>query len=138
MNLNRLQAELRQFAADRNWQPFQTPKNLAMALMVETAELAEIFQWMTAEQSQAAHQDALIRQHIGQEIADVLIYLVQIADHCQIDLSQAVADKLVLNARKYPPAGVAAAPGAPRCRAPGRAECAREGSRRRPADRARR
>lgn len=113
MNLTHLQAELRQFAADRNWHPFQTPKNLAMALMVETAELAEIFQWMTAEQSQAAHQDALIRQHIGQEIADVLIYLVQIADHCQIDLSQAVADKLVLNGRKYPPAGVAAASDAP-------------------------
>ena len=113
MNLTRLQAELRQFAADRNWQPFQTPKNLAMALVVEAAELAEIFQWMTAEQSQAAHRDALIRQHIGQEIADVLIYLVQIADHCQIDLSQAVADKLVLNGRKYPPAGVAAAADAP-------------------------
>ena len=113
MNLTALQTELRQFAADRNWQPFQTPKNLAMALMVEAAELAEIFQWLTAEQSQAAHQHAASREHIGQEIADVLIYLVQIADHCQIDLPQAVADKLVLNARKYPPAGVAAAPDAP-------------------------
>jgi len=113
MNLTALQAELRQFAADRHWQPFQTPKNLAMALMVEAAELAEIFQWMTAEQSQAAHQDSAIHQHIGQEIADVLIYLLQIADHCRIDLPQAVADKLVLNARKYPPTGVAAAPDAP-------------------------
>ena len=113
MNLIALQAELRQFAADRNWQPFQTPKNLAMALMVEAAELAEIFQWMTPEQSQLTHQDSATHQHIGQEIADVLVYLVQIADHCKIDLAQAVADKLVLNARKYPPAGVAAAPGAP-------------------------
>ncbi len=113
MNLTALQAELRQFAADRNWQPFQTPKNLAMALMVEAAELAEIFQWMTPEQSQAAHQDSAVHQHIGQEIADVLVYLVQIADHCQINLPQAVADKLVLNAGKYPPAGVEAAAGAP-------------------------
>ena len=113
MHLKTLQARLRDFAAARDWQPFHTPKNLAMALMVEAAELAEIFQWLTAEQSQAAHQDALTRQHIGQEIADVLIYLVQIADHCQINLPQAVADKLVLNAGKYPPAGVEAAAGAP-------------------------
>ena len=109
MNLSELQADLRHFAAERDWQPFDTPKNLSTALKVAAAELAEIFQWMTGEQSQAAHQDALIRQHIGQEIADVLIYLLQIADHCQIDLPQAVADKLVLNGRKYPPAGVAAA-----------------------------
>ena len=113
MNLTALQAQLRQFAADRHWQPFQTPKNLAMTLVVEAAELAEIFQWMTPEQSQLTHQDSATHQHIGQEIADVLVYLVQIADHCKIDLAQAVADKLVLNARKYPPAGVAAAPGAP-------------------------
>jgi NTP pyrophosphatase (non-canonical NTP hydrolase) len=112
MNLPTLQAELRQFAADRSGQPFQTPKNLAMAVMVEAAELAEIFQWMTPEQSRDAHRDATIRQHIGQEIADVLIYLVQLADHNQINLPQAVADKQVLNAHKYPPEGVAVAPGA--------------------------
>src|SRR3990167_2799747 len=103
MNIAALQATLRQFAADRHWQPFQTPKNLAMALVVEAAELVEIFQWMTAEQSQLAHRDAAVKQHIGEEIADVLVYLLQIADHSHIDVQRAVDAKLVLNARKYPP-----------------------------------
>lgn len=103
MNIAALQVTLRQFAADRHWQPFQTPKNLAMALVVEAAELVEIFQWMTAEQSQLAHRDAAVKQHIGEEIADVLVYLLQIADHNHIDVPRAVDAKLVLNARKYPP-----------------------------------
>ncbi len=66
MNLTALQTELRQFAADRHWQPFQTPKNLAMALVVEAAELAEIFQWMTPEHSQHTHQERATHQHNGQ------------------------------------------------------------------------
>ena len=103
MNLTALQATLRQFAADRQWQPFQTPKNLAMAMIVEAAELAEIFQWMTPEQSVAAHQDAAVQQHIGEEIADVLLYLLQIADHTHTDIGRAVQAKLAINARKYPP-----------------------------------
>lgn len=103
MNIAALQATLRQFAADRQWRPFQTPKNLAMALVVEAAELVEIFQWMTAEQSQEVHRDAAVKQHIGEEIADVLVYLLQIADHSHVDLQRAVEAKLVLNARKYPP-----------------------------------
>lgn len=109
MNIAALQATLRQFAADRHWQPFQTPKNLAMALVVEAAELVEIFQWMTAEQSQLAHRDAAVKQHIGEEIADVLVYLLQIADHSHIDVQRAVDAKLVLNARKYPPSRPVAA-----------------------------
>lgn len=109
MNIAALQATLRQFAADRHWQPFQTPKNLAMALVVEAAELVEIFQWMTAEQSQLAHRDAAVKQHIGEEIADVLVYLLQIADHSHIDVQRAVDAKLVFNARKYPPARPVAA-----------------------------
>ena len=103
MNIADLQATLRQFAADRDWQPFQTPKNLAMAMMVEAAELGEIFQWMTGEQSERAWRDAAIKQHIGEEIADVLFYLLQIADHTHTDLQRAVDAKLVINGRKYPP-----------------------------------
>lgn len=109
MNLTALQATLRQFAADRHWQPFQTPKNLAMALMVEAGELAEIFQWMTGEQSMLAHRDADRKRHIGEEIADVLFYLLQIADHSHVDLPRAVDAKLLINARKYPPARAVAA-----------------------------
>lgn len=102
MNLGELQAELRHFAAERDWQPFHTPKNLTTALMVEAAELAEIFQWQTPEESRLAHEDAAAKQRIGEEIADVLLYLLQVADHCQIDVLQAVRDKLAINAVKYP------------------------------------
>ena len=102
MNLSELQADLRHFAAERDWQPFHTPKNLSTALMVEAAELAEIFQWMTPEESQLACQDAGSKQRIGEEVADVLLYLLQLADHSQIDIAQAVRDKLARNALKYP------------------------------------
>jgi NTP pyrophosphatase (non-canonical NTP hydrolase) len=102
MNLSELQAELRRFAADRDWQPFHTPKNLATALMVEAAELAEIYQWMTPEQSQAAHLDPALKRRVGEEVADVLLYLLQVADHGRIDIAQAVRDKLARNALKYP------------------------------------
>ena len=103
LNVTTLQASLRQFAADRDWQAFHTPKNLAMALMVEAAELAEIFQWLTPEQSRLAHQDAALQARIADELADVLLYLLQLADHTECDLQRAVADKLVKNARKHPP-----------------------------------
>lgn len=102
MNIANLQATLRHFAAEREWQPFHTPKNLATALMVEAAELAEVFQWMTPEESREAHLDAASKQRIGEEIADVLLYLLQVADHTQVDVVQAVKDKLVRNAEKYP------------------------------------
>ena len=102
MNIAILQATLRRFAAEREWQPFHTPKNLATALMVEAAELAEVFQWMTPEESREAHLDAVSKQRIGEEVADVLLYLLQVADHTEVDVEQAVTDKLVRNAQKYP------------------------------------
>lgn len=103
MNLSELQAELRHFAAERDWQPFHTPKNLSTALLVEAAELAEIFQWMTPEESKDAHQTVASRDCIGEEVADVLLYLLQVADHSQIDIAEAVKAKLERNALKYPP-----------------------------------
>lgn len=102
MNLFELQAELRHFAAERDWQSFHTPKNLSTALMVEAAELAEIFQWATPEESRLAHQDARSKERIGEEVADVLLYLLQVADHSEIDLAHAVKSKLARNAMKYP------------------------------------
>jgi NTP pyrophosphatase (non-canonical NTP hydrolase) len=102
MDIEQLQQRLRVFAAERHWQPFQTPKNLAMAMVVEAAELVEIFQWMTAEESMAIADDADKHQHLGEEIADVMLYLLQIADHADVDLAAAVERKLALNALKYP------------------------------------
>jgi NTP pyrophosphatase (non-canonical NTP hydrolase) len=103
MNLRALQDRLRQFAADRDWQPYQTPKNLAMAMTVEAAELLEIFQWLTPEESLAIADDAERHQHLGEELADVMLYLLQIADHSGVDLETAVERKLALNAVKHPP-----------------------------------
>jgi NTP pyrophosphatase (non-canonical NTP hydrolase) len=102
MDIQALQHSLRNFAAARHWQPFHTPKNLSAALMVEAAELLEIFQWMTPEESQAAHLNPATKAHIADEVADVLLYLLQVTDHCHIDLSAAVANKLVKNAIKHP------------------------------------
>lgn len=115
MDLESLQKTLRQFAAEREWARFHTPKNLAMALLVEAAELVEIFQWMTPEQSASVHADKVEQEHVGDEVADVLLYLVQLADHCGIDLKLAVSRKLVKNAMKHPPImpGLPAGPMAP-------------------------
>jgi NTP pyrophosphatase (non-canonical NTP hydrolase) len=102
MDLQALQLTLREFAAQRHWQPYHTPKNLSSALTVEAAELAEIFQWMTPEESQRAHHTAAVKERIADEVADVLLYLLQLADHCAIDIPQAVTNKLVKNAAKHP------------------------------------
>ena len=98
-----LQARLRRFSAERDWEPYQTPKNLAMAMIVEAGELVEIFQWMTPEQSQQAGQDPELQQHLADEIADVLIYLTELADVLGIDPIDAARAKIVKNAAKYPP-----------------------------------
>jgi NTP pyrophosphatase (non-canonical NTP hydrolase) len=115
MDIAQLQQTLRQFAAERDWEQFHTPKNLAMALMVEVAEFAEIFQWMTPEQSRTAHGDEVVHERIGDEVADVQLYLLQLADHSAIDLERAVGRKLVKNARKHPSTklGLPAGPIAP-------------------------
>ena len=102
MDIHALQLTLREFAAARNWQPFHTPKNLSTALMVETAELAEIFQWMTSDESQAAHLYPAMKERIADEVADVLLYLLQLCDKLQIDLLDAARLKLAVNAEKYP------------------------------------
>ena len=95
-----LQQRLAAFAAARDWDQFHSPKNLAMALSVEAAELVEEFQWLTEEQSRAL--DAERRERVRLELADVFIYLLRIADKLDVDLVAAANDKIVLNERKYP------------------------------------
>jgi len=99
-SLNTLRLRVREFAAARAWDRYHTPKNLAMALSVEAAELVEPFQWLTPEESGSLDPDKL--EAVRQEIADVLIYLTRLADVLEIDPLQAAADKLELNARRYP------------------------------------
>lgn len=97
-----LQQELKIFAADRKWECFHTPKNLAMALTGEVGELVELFQWLSAEESRCIMQDAQAATKVRHEVADVLLYLVQIINVLDIDINQAVREKLQLNAQKYP------------------------------------
>jgi len=98
--LESLTNALRQFAAERNWDQFHSPKNLAAALTVEAAELLEHFQWLTEEQSRNLPADK--RLAVSHELADVFLYLLQIADKLQVDLIAAAGQKLQLNASKYP------------------------------------
>jgi dCTP diphosphatase len=98
--LESLTDQLRRFAADRDWNQFHSPKNLASALTVEAAELLEHFQWLTEEQSGNLAPE--IRTAVAQELADVFLYLLQLADKLNVDLVEAAQDKLALNARKYP------------------------------------
>jgi len=98
--LRALQQRVAAFAAERDWEPFHSPKNLAMALSVEAAELVEEFQWLTEEQSRAL--DAERRERVRLELADVFIYLLRIADKLGVDLVAAANDKIVLNEKKYP------------------------------------
>ena len=95
-----LRNQLRTFAVDRDWDQFHSPKNLASALAVEAAELLEHFQWLTEAESQQLPPEAL--NEVGNEVADVLLYLIRISDKLGIDLIAAAKAKIVLNADKYP------------------------------------
>ena len=98
--LRALQQRLAAFAAARDWEQFHSPKNLAMALSVEAAELVEEFQWLTEAQSKAL--DAERHERVRLELADVFIYLLRLADRLDVDLMRAADDKMALNERRYP------------------------------------
>lgn len=92
---------LREFSAARDWDQFHSPKNLAMALIVEAAELVEHFQWLTEAQSASLSADK--RAAVAEEAADILIFLIRLADKLDVDLDAAVEAKLALNEHRYPP-----------------------------------
>lgn len=102
MNVQELQKRLREFAQARDWEQFHSPKNLATALAVEAAELLEPFQWMREEESRRLAEHPQDYARVREEIADVQIYLLRLADQLQIDLAEAVEQKLARNAEKYP------------------------------------
>lgn len=95
-----LKLALRRFAVERDWDRFHSPKNLAMALIGEAGEVIEHFQWLTEEQSRALPADTV--REIELELADVLIYLVELADQLDVNLLHAATRKLAINAQKYP------------------------------------
>lgn len=101
LDTRQIQDKIRQFASEREWERFHTPKNIAMALTVEASELQEIFQWLTEEQS-ARVMESEKAQAVRHEVADVAVYLLRLCDLLKIDLSTAIDVKLKHNAEKYP------------------------------------
>ncbi|MEY4564058.1 MAG: hypothetical protein RLZZ618_3335 [Pseudomonadota bacterium] len=99
-SLRQLASQLDQFAIDRDWAQFHSPKNLASALIVEAGELVEHFQWLTEQQSRELPPESL--QEVGAEVADVLLYLIQLSSALGIDPVAAAQAKLLVNAKKYP------------------------------------
>ena len=95
-----LTQRLRDFAADRDWERFHSPKNLAMALAAETGELMEHFQWLTEAQSREL--DPSQRDLVAAELADVLLYLLRLADRLGVDLKTAAERKIAVNEKRYP------------------------------------
>ncbi|MBI3546011.1 MAG: nucleotide pyrophosphohydrolase [Gammaproteobacteria bacterium] len=99
-SLEDLKQRLRLFAQERDWEQFHSPKNISMALIVEAAELVEHFQWLTQAQSKQLPPQTF--REVEQEMADVFLYLVRMADLLGIDLMDAAERKIALNAKKYP------------------------------------
>ena len=97
MNIKEIQEKLAKFAEERDWNQFHSPKNLVMALTSEVGELNDLFQWLTEEQSNNVDND-----EIRQEIADIFIYLLRLSDKLDIDIEEAVREKIEINAKKYP------------------------------------
>jgi NTP pyrophosphatase (non-canonical NTP hydrolase) len=98
--LEALRAQLRAFVAERDWDQFHTPKNLAMALVAEAGELVEHFQWLTPEASGNLPDE--VRAEVELEIADVLLFLLRLCDKLEVDPIAAAEKKLELNRKKYP------------------------------------
>jgi NTP pyrophosphatase (non-canonical NTP hydrolase) len=99
-DLDAIKQQLRVFAKERDWDQFHSPKNFSMALIVECAELVEHFQWLTDEQSK--NLSATTLDEVSLEMADIMIYLIRLADKLDVDLLQTVERKIDLNAMKYP------------------------------------
>jgi len=102
VSITSLQRELRDFAVERDWEQFHSPKNLVMALAGEVGELTEIFQWLTPDQSAGVMVHGASAARVREEMADVLAYLLRLADVLGVDLEAALADKILKNAAKYP------------------------------------
>ena len=97
MDIKEIQYKLAKFAEERDWDQFHSPKNVVMALTSEVGELNDLFQWLTEEQSKNSDTD-----EIRQELADIFIYLLRLADKLDIDIEDAVREKIEINAKKYP------------------------------------
>lgn len=103
MNVDQILKQFNQFADERDWDQFHTIKNLSMALSVEASELLELFQWAKEEEILSwVKDDPVKKQQISEEVADIFMYLLKIADKAEINLESAIQEKMKKNAEKYP------------------------------------
>lgn len=100
VTLNDLKERMATFVRERDWEQFHSPKNLSMSIAIEAAELMEHFQWLSVEESQ--HLDSKALQEVGEELADIILYTLSMANFLQIDLAETVSAKMVKNEHKYP------------------------------------
>lgn len=102
MSIRELQDRQKIFVKERDWEQFHTPKNLVMALSGEVGELTEVFQWLTEEQSRSVIDDPKKMKQTEEEIADIFLYLIRLADQLEIDIIEAASGKIKKNEEKYP------------------------------------
>ncbi len=100
MNMQKIEGIIKDFSEQRDWEKFHNPKNLSMALSVEASELLEIFQWLELEQANNLSDDK--KEHAKQEIADIAVYLIRMCMKLDINLEDAIIEKMKLNEKKYP------------------------------------
>ena len=97
-----IQDKITEFVRERNWEQYHSPKNLAMSVAIESGELMEIFQWLTVEESWNVKNDPQKKEHVGEEISDVILYCLRMAQVMEIDIEEALLDKIEKNKKKYP------------------------------------
>ncbi|KAL0548122.1 hypothetical protein IC582_012567 [Cucumis melo] len=102
ISLKDLSLKLEEFAKARNWEKYHSPRNLLLAMVGEVGELSEIFQWRGEVEKGLADWEESDKEHLGEELSDVLLYLIRLADICGINLANAATKKLVKNSIKYP------------------------------------
>ncbi|RWR81145.1 dCTP pyrophosphatase 1 [Cinnamomum micranthum f. kanehirae] len=102
ISLKDLSRKLEEFAKARDWEKYHSPRNLLLAMVGEVGELSEIFQWKGEVARGLPNWEESDKEHLGEELSDVLLYLIRLADICGIDLGDAAAKKIVKNASKYP------------------------------------
>ena len=102
LDIKEIQKRLQEFADDRNWERYHSPKNLIMALSAEVGELVELFQWLTENESKKENLSEEFLNKSREELADIMIYVIRIADKLDIDLVAAISEKLKINEQKYP------------------------------------
>ncbi|XWS13878.1 hypothetical protein CRYUN_Cryun36dG0076600 [Craigia yunnanensis] len=105
ISLKDLSKKLEEFARARDWEKYHSPRNLLLAMVGEVGELSEIFQWKGEVDKGLPNWEESDKEHLGEELSDVLLYLVRLSDICGIDLGDAATKKLVKNAIKYPAKG---------------------------------